>query len=387
MTESLPVHPKDLPTRRDALRLVCPLHPSYYAAVDKSKLSDSDRTVLFCNTYVETAEVPGIESERRPLDQDVDPKAVQVLKESPIRKSLREAGLSLEETEPYRIRVAWRLVRALAYLLGAVETGQKLLDADNGQIDFWTRPCRVDVPQESKWALQAASLFRIFHDAQANSDFGFSLLPPAVGQSFLVDGNIAADYNPDEDGHLCLYVQLLERLAALLGIYKGSLEMPDSGRLGMMGLNDPLLVRLAFPSKLQIMAWECELVSETAELLARHGLTEVRRRLYNHYGLTFKELDELTAMARREILQRSQMDADESKALMLLRLEDYVSRARDSLNLEAEIRGLKQLTTVLGISRMEADDLVGAFVEVARKANQPQLPVIEARRVVSDDDE
>ena len=52
---------------------------------------------------------------------------------------------------------------------------------------------------------------------------------------------------------------------------------------------------------------------------------------------------------------------------MILRLEDYVHRAKEGLNLDAEFKGLKEMALIMGLTAEQGDNNMGDFVEVMRR--------------------
>ena len=72
-------------------------------------------------------------------------------------------------------------------------------------------------------------------------------------------------------------------------------------------------------------------------------------------------------MAGELARERVSVDADMQRGLMVLRLENYVQRAKTAMHLGAELAGLKQLTLVLGLNKSEPEDSFDIFKSIVRK--------------------
>lgn len=57
---------------------------------------------------------------------------------------------------------------------------------------------------------------------------------------------------------------------------------------------------------------------------------------------------------------------------MLLRLDDFCRRAREGLDLRAELSGLKAISVIQGLARTEGGDIVSDFVNVVRSFTKEQ---------------
>ena len=282
------------------------------------------------------------------------------------RAMFREEQLTLEDNTPLRVRAAWRIVRELARISGLVSQQEKLEDMDIMSPCPWTLGggCRMPGADEKTGYLgRVWPIVRMLCD-----DGGLPLLPPPVPSRFVDADGVKSNYDPSKVGHdpvLLSYVAVISAVSKYLGIHSGSVEYPDAGKLGMYGLEDPHLVRLAFPSRLQIMACEDLIVAEALELLVKHGTTKARKQLELRYGMVPREAKSALQMAMTESRERlSASGTDEERSLMVLRLEAYIDKCGAKSDLRSELGALKQLTVLLGLNKADPDDIMKEFVDI-----------------------
>jgi hypothetical protein len=160
-------------------------------------------------------------------------------------------------------------------------------------------------------------------------------------------------------------------LAAACGI--GALRRDDpSGsareRLALETMLDPETCRLAWPSRVEVLALEEALSWSTCALLAKGGVDEALAGL-GGIGLRPDERRTLVRMGMQEVQRRhGSLDLAEARALTVARVEDYVRRCREGHDLDREIKGLKLLTVVLGLTRTEPENAARAFLDALDQA-------------------
>lgn len=307
------------------------------------------------------------------------------------RTVFAEQQATFDDFLSQRVKVCWRIVRELCRIRGVLTPDDTLMDGlahdDNGQ-DLWTTPKPylrpVNQQQRTQLSWEAISILKeaeVLPDEmkQRRYDFntnqwiymtGLGVLPPAVPCKWLTDkGNVNEFYDPDKDQGLDIYIKLIAHICDILHIELGSADEPDLGRYGTAGLFDPTLIRLIFPSRMQLIAWEQLLIEETIDLLVEKGLRETKVRLFKKYGLQGFEAGNLLRLARAQAKQQLEGDVEEDRAITLLKLEDYIRRSRDALDLRAELAGLKQVSLVLGLNKMEPNDTMSEFINVVRQVS------------------
>lgn len=324
-----------------------------------------------------------------------------------ISKAFFEEDATLEDLAGYRIKVGWRLVREMCRMKGLAHPEDSILDAlqpTSRNIDpwvvpeTWKRPARVNLTTLSqisvKYYHQCENLAEKFHykrhvlEAEENQpNFvaypGLAILPPPIPwywweqDKYNQRKRVVENYDPHEDLALVFYTKVINQLAEELQIYEGSVDDPDQGRFGMKGLTDVETIREAFPSRFQLEAYEELLVEEALQAMTQFGQTRARKILRDRHGLTRLEIEGLCKIAKAHIRKQMESDIEEDRAFMVTRLEEFIRRARDSLELRAELAGLKQLTIVLGLARSEMGDAMSDFVNVVSDISSSRGPLVK----------
>lgn len=218
---------------------------------------------------------------------------------------------------------------------------------------------------------------------------GLPLLPPPIPPAWSsIDGEPLTGYDPDNPLHdplLALWLQSVYRIIKHFDIESGSKDEPDLGRYGLMGLMEPLTVRHLWPSRTQMMFWESMLVDEISDMLVTTSPIKAKQSLQKKYGLEDFEINSLFVIARANMSKMFEgADEDSNRHLILLRLEEYVRRARESLDMDAEFRGLKQMSLIMGLTATQDDSGMGDFVEAMKQISSKKLTVAprpEVRRL------
>lgn len=186
-------------------------------------------------------------------------------------------------------------------------------------------------------------------------------------------------FDPPNDEALTRFVAAIDAANDFLGLDRGTYVDPDLGRHGIAGLNDPNLVRLAFPSRDALLRLEAKLAEESLELITFEGVVVARRKLCTKHGLRTHEAEFLIRLGKLEAKKRASAEPEEERALMILRLEAYIQTARDRMIPREELAGLKQLAIVQGLAKIEPEDAASSFYGIARQITRsdPQLKQID----------
>lgn len=325
-------------------------------------------------------------------------------------RAFRDEHLSLDDLTPHRIRAAYRIVRELARLKNLVlpdETLAEALRGDKKNVDPWAVPERWELTANKRLAADmwpecidmiVASERIPVEDQVHRWDFeknidvphpGVGLLPPPVPPRWLTDdGQVVEAYNPDLDLGLRNYVNIIGAVSKRLYIEQGTEFDPHTGRYGLIGLLNLDMCRLCFPTRLQIITWEQVLIEETLELLVSSSIVNTRKTLNRRYGFVSNEIQVLVRLANQLAVRLTEGDIENARGLMVLRLEEYMRRAKDGLDLRAEMSALKQLTIVQGLSAEQPDDFLAKMIDSVRAIGQERrqgpkiLPPLPPRKLV-----
>lgn len=337
------------------------------------------------------------------------PMTAEQLTQQVISKAFFEEEATLDDLMGYRIKVAWRIIREMCRMKGLAHAEDTLIDAlESSQFNLdpwlipeeWKRPTGVALSSLSqisiKYYRQVEQLSEKFHykrhvlEAEEGQKKhkaypGLALLPPPVPwdwweqDRYTKRRRVMENYNPHEDLALVFYTKVVNQIAQELQIEQGSFDDPDQGRYGMKGLTSVETIREIFPSRFQIVAYEELLIEETLQTMTKFGQSRARKVLRDRHGFTRAEIEGLCKIAKAYIRKQLEADIEEDRAFMVTRLEEFVRRARESLDLRAELAGLKQLTIVLGLARSEMGDAMADFLNVVNDVSSTRgaLPQIE----------
>jgi hypothetical protein len=312
-----------------------------------------------------------------------------------IGKAFEQEKDTLEDLLPMRVRVAWRITREMTRIRGLAMHDESLavvllgtgLNPDPWQVpDIWSEPsereARKNIWPEVIEAIRASECLEedlsihlwIANDSRKPAEgaerkcfAGLALLPPPVPPRWRADdGTIAPNYDPKDDEALGLFISISSDIAERLGVPRGSRFNSEQGRLGLMGLLDPTLIRLCWPTRTQILTWEAMLVEETLDLMVKTSVTELKKTLRDKYGFLPREILGLLRMASALAQDQLSGDREESRSIMVLRLEEYIRRSKDALDLSSEMKGLKQLGIVLGLGDSNFNDPMVEFINAVR---------------------
>ena len=114
------------------------------------------------------------------------------------------------------------------------------------------------------------------------------------------------------------------------------------------------------------------LVDQAQRVLFRHGERGVMDHFRERYGLSRRECLGLVRLARADAVQYGRSSVEDDRSLMVAQLKDYVDRARDASNLDGEMKGLRELARVQGLTRTEPEDKMSEFLGVVRRVSGRQ---------------
>lgn len=273
--------------------------------------------------------------------------------------------VTLDDLYPYRVRVAWRLTREIAYLYGWIETPGTLLEEATG---FHPSPWSVATGPQGP--LRDPILEAMLRDRGH-----VSLLPPDPPTKALTEGgDTKPSYAPSKDQRLDLYVRVLKQVA------DGRLNVGRTreGRYGLAGLLDHDVVRAAMPGPREIIEFEALLVRETLQVLVQETFHEAENHLRERYDLHEHEVRQVMAMARR--LARSRVDLDDlegARAMCILRMEQALHQAKEAGDHRGRIAGIEKLAKLHGVFRDDGDQDLDQMSAVIRDVSQDRRKTLK----------
>lgn len=247
------------------------------------------------------------------------------------------------DTKPQRIMVMWRLARATAITKGLCAEDETLDRATEVDPDPWTSPflpiSAIAVSSPLRRARQSR-LLRLHGEAD-----GLPLLPPRSEEAALERWCTAASI-----------------VAADLGV-----ERSREGLLGLQGLLDPHQCSRCDVRSGEVLAFEEMLIIEALDILLDHGERSSIRHYREQYGFSHKEATALLRVVKTQALERSAASIEEKRALMEMRLESYLSRCKETMDMDGELKASKELAKIQGLTRTEPENQAAEFFDVVKR--------------------
>lgn len=250
--------------------------------------------------------------------------------------------------KPARIMVMWRIVRTTAIVKGLCSEDETLDTATELDPDPWTNPFMPILSAAAGVALRRARGNQLLR--QHATAPGLPLLPPRADPPALERWCTAASI-----------------IAADLGV-----ERSREGLLGLQGLLDPHQCARCDVSSAEVLAFEELLLQESLDILLEHGERAALKHFKIEYCFTHREATGLLRIVKTQALERSGSSIEEKRALQEMRLEDYISRSKDSLDMDGEMKGIKELAKIQGLTRTEPEDQAAEFFAVVKKVSKRQ---------------
>lgn len=261
----------------------------------------------------------------------------------------------------YITRTAYRLVREWGRTIGVLVYDQPLA---NLSIDKLLLPQPYGDPPSGPFAIRAyAELRRVVEPPFKLK--GIPLLP-----------SCNAHFKPVAKS----YAAAMRYLATFL-----NLADTDYGPLALPYLLQTPPNPNNWPDAMLIAQYETVLVDEVLEQLLDKGVRKATSELLRTQGINDHETRGLIRLAKYESRVRMESELEDDRAIISMRLEDLIHRARQSLDMRVEIAAIKQLSIVQGVTRAEPEDALTEFARVVKKvANEaptrPELPPVDERK-------
>ncbi len=304
-----------------------------------------------------------VEVVTRALDQFLEPRPPRRLEGEEalarLRTLLRDDDVPPdppEEALPHRILVMWRLARATSRLLGICAEDEALDAATEIQPSPWTEAAKPRLLPSQQAVLRRASAADII----ALFGGGLPLLPP------------------EEREIATRWCKAMAIMAADLGI-----ERTEEGRDGLAGVLHPRTAAHSGVTETHVLAVEELLIDEAQKLIVECGERTAIDHFRNRYGFARKEAIGLIRLARADAMHVGGSSVEEDRALMIAQLKDLIARAKEEMNSDKELKALKQLAAIQGLTRTEPEDRAADFARVIEAIAIRQDRALEAPRTVT----
>lgn len=257
-----------------------------------------------------------------------------------------EAGelTSTKDLEPLQLRLAWRIVRAHAICKGQMGRMELL---------SYIEPAKWAAPMPDASPPSRSTLGQAIADTWA----GLPLLP--VGR-YLQDHRAAVKHS-----------------AKLI-------RPPGADPL----FTDIFALKLHnyFPTREQLIFFEENFLGQVADAFLYKGHVKFIAEAREAYGLSRHEALALLPLVRAFVAETIELDLESDQRLMVARTESLLNRAQDAADLRAEIAGLKHLSIIQGLARIEPQDPVREFETIIREINDEPSDRKALEQKVDNDD-
>lgn len=266
--------------------------------------------------------------------------------------------LSLADLYPFRVAAAWRIVRAWAVQIGVVEAANTPLREacdvapspwTNRRLHFGSR-----TPRDSVIATH-------IKDAK-----GLCFLPPGIPEKAIGD----KAYTPQRDAKLRYWCALVD----YIGNSRLALGTTQNGRLGLAGLTDPNMARLAMPTPAEICAHEELLVRLALMKMVEDSNTAAMGFLREKYGLFDHEVQQIMAMALASSVSYSPDDPAATRALLSMRLEKVLHDCHERMDSRGAILAIREMARLANLNRETDDSGIDGMVRAAQLVNSQKNP-------------
>lgn len=299
------------------------------------------------------------------------------------RKLMDMDSLTLADTEGYRIRTAYRLVRQMARIRGLLHGWDRLYsamssDPYNNGLNLWNVPIKIassgslvgfrgvrGVLYEVERAKERYTINTVngYHAYK-----GATTLPPPIPDQLYsqkspediwrarLERVVPEGYSASKDLPLCLYCEAMELLTHQMSIRRGAPEEPWSGEYGIAGLLNPTTARLAWPSADELTLYEEELLLHVFDYLSESSEIQTQRYLEKYFGFTRFECVDIvkTATGVGGILYAE--EAEEQRAVILKRLDSIADKSADACDIRAELAAVSKKSQILGLTSVVVDE-------------------------------
>lgn len=256
-------------------------------------------------------------------------------------------------SDPHRYRrvlAVWRVWREILRLRGRAAEDEVLRDVvvTNEEMavreDPWRHvspPARAPLPEGHPEAPVLA--------AWSN---GRALYPPPIPPVLAGNG-----YDPHRDLALRRWCAAFALVAENIGL----------GEVLVQELSDPVAARFELPNLEEVLELEEMLLEAAADKVSERGQIKAGGEIRDEFGLNRLEARALVASSTAWARSLLASNVEDDRVIMRTRIEAFLKRAHENMDLRAEAQGLKMLAVVTGVTRAEPEDDQKTFVNVVAK--------------------
>lgn len=291
---------------------------------------------------------------------------------------LQEENFTIQDAAPYRIILAYRLIRELGRLQGDFSADAVLEDTCLWDPPRKISPNKTDIASQEeyvKYLRSSSASLEPFHKKRRAAAEGLMVEILQIQQELELS---RIPYEPPgssldgleesmETSEAFCYV--MEAVSESLGMQMGSKLLPAMGVQGLPGLFNVGTVRLLWPSRSEILYFEDLLLEEVTRKFTANGDSRARTFLSSKYGMMPHETAEVLRLALRRTKDTVIDDSEIMKAKAVMRLEHLYNQAGKTLDIRAQLQAIKMQSDLLDLNQSsrgsEVDDIISAMQKTA----------------------
>jgi len=252
------------------------------------------------------------------------------------------------------VRTAYRLIREWGRTINAFAIDEFLSDLT---LDRFLVPVVPSTCPMTSFSLRAYSEFKAITTSPVSAR-GIPILP--------------SDHETNFNKHVAhAYTRIMGNLSTFL-----RLDETDYGPPALPYLLQTPPNPKNWPDLYRLQEYEIHLVGEVLDILLDKGTRNAKDHLREVLSLRDHEINNVIRLAKIESRRRMEHDIEEERAILSMRLEDLIHRAREALDMRVELGAIKQLAIVQGVTRAEPDDAMSEFANVIRKVANSAAPAL-----------
>jgi hypothetical protein len=140
----------------------------------------------------------------------------------------------------------------------------------------------------------------------------------------------------------------------------------EEGRRGFIGMTELDLYEEVWPTLEEILAYENQLVHEMKALAMEHGPMLCRDEFRTTHRFMQWEVTNLYHVTVQAAVETHTGTLEEERAVMLLRLENYIKRCKESGEMRAELATYKLISDIQNLRKAQSADEESEMVDVVK---------------------
>lgn len=186
------------------------------------------------------------------------------------------------------------------------------------------------------------------------------------------------------------FLEVVRRVSTARRLYIGTQAVPQAWNLATAGIETPADLLRLWPTPGDILEFEEKAIVHGYEVLVNGSRAAALQELHTLLGIPRYEAGGLLQAGVTMFSRVAHLDTDHKRFLMEQRLEGVAHRAREACDLDQELRALKQLGTIQGLTRTEpisqTDEIIGVIQAISDATSQKAKPRLRISASRDEDD-